>query len=236
MSASTPRTDRAAGLADHPAVLVRPGRPRREPRRRARARDRAEHALARLHRRAVGGCHRARRRARRDLGALLADSPHTRPVPVTGDLRRASWPRGIGLEPSRYKGPTGIVGRAAGLPAPAPASRRCRFWAAVPHYVAQAPCPKATLALLRQLEDLLDLTDPPGGPARGGAGLGARRRRAGRSRTPRSPSTCARWRRPRTPPTCPRPPATRSPASSSATCAGAEPRRRRRRLTPAPAP
>jgi hypothetical protein len=34
------------------------------------------------------------------------------------------------------------------------------IWAAVPHYVAQPPCPKATLALLRRVEDLLDIPVP----------------------------------------------------------------------------
>jgi len=95
------------------------------------------------------------------LGALLADTPHTRPVPVSGtasDPRTASL---IGLERSRYEGPTGIVGvfqeasTRAGLAA-------VSFWAAVPHYVAQPPCPKATLALLRRVEDLLDVAVPLG--------------------------------------------------------------------------
>ena len=67
----------------------------------------------------------------------------------------------LGLERSRYEGPTGIVGvfqdaaTSAGL-------RSISFWAAVPHYVASPPCPKATLALLRKVEDLLDLPVPLG--------------------------------------------------------------------------
>lgn len=93
------------------------------------------------------------------LGALLADAPHTRPVPVTGTTSEPGLVRTLGLEPSRYQGPTGIVGvvqdaaTRAGLPA-------VSFWAAVPHYVAQSPCPKATLALLRRVEDLLDVPVP----------------------------------------------------------------------------
>jgi hypothetical protein len=44
------------------------------------------------------------------LGALLADSPHTRPVPVSGDGLGREAMRALGLERSRYEGPTGIVG------------------------------------------------------------------------------------------------------------------------------
>jgi proteasome assembly chaperone (PAC2) family protein len=95
------------------------------------------------------------------LGALLADCPHTRPVPVSGTASDPSTMDALGLERSRYEGPTGIVGvfqdlcAQSGLPA-------ISFWAAVPHYVAQPPCPKATLALLRRVEDLLDLPVPLG--------------------------------------------------------------------------
>jgi proteasome assembly chaperone (PAC2) family protein len=95
------------------------------------------------------------------LGALLADVPHSRPVPVTGTTSDAGMARVLGLEPSRYEGPTGIVGvlqdacTTAGVPA-------VSFWAAVPHYVAAPPCPKATLALLRRVEDLLDVPVPLG--------------------------------------------------------------------------
>lgn len=93
------------------------------------------------------------------LGALLADNPHTRPVPVSGTASDRRTMEALGLERSRYEGPTGIVGvfqdlcTQSGLPA-------ISFWAAVPHYVAQPPCPKATLALLRRVEDLLDLPIP----------------------------------------------------------------------------
>jgi proteasome assembly chaperone (PAC2) family protein len=95
------------------------------------------------------------------LGGLLADTPHTRPVPVTGTGSASSATTAVTLEASRYEGPTGIVGvlqlacQAAGLPA-------VSLWAAVPHYVAQPPCPKATLALLRRVEDLLEVVVPMG--------------------------------------------------------------------------
>jgi proteasome assembly chaperone (PAC2) family protein len=88
------------------------------------------------------------------LGALLADVPHSRPVPVTGVSSDPAIAEEHGLAPSRYTGPTGIVGvlqdaaQARGL-------TTLSFWAAVPHYVAQPPAPKATIALLGELEDLL---------------------------------------------------------------------------------
>ncbi len=95
------------------------------------------------------------------LGALLADCPHTRPIPVTGTASDPAVAGSLGLEQSRYEGPTGIVGvlqdacTNAGIPA-------VSVWAAVPHYVAQPPCPKATVALLRRVEDLLDIPVPLG--------------------------------------------------------------------------
>jgi len=95
------------------------------------------------------------------LGALLADTPHTRPVPVTGTSVDPELTRRLDLEESRYEGPTGIVGvfqdACQRLDVPA-----VSFWAAVPHYVAQPPCPKATVALLGQVEDLLELPVPLG--------------------------------------------------------------------------
>jgi predicted ATP-grasp superfamily ATP-dependent carboligase len=95
------------------------------------------------------------------LGALLADSPHTRPVPVHGTASDAATTTAHGLGRSRYEGPTGIVGvlqdacAGAGVPA-------ISFWAAVPHYVSSPPVPKAVLALLRRVEDVLDLPVPLG--------------------------------------------------------------------------
>ncbi|GAA3429149.1 PAC2 family protein [Streptosporangium sandarakinum] len=95
------------------------------------------------------------------LGALLNDSPHTRPVPIVGSASDEDLARAINLELSRYEGPTGVVGvlqhilGASGIPA-------VSLWASVPHYVAQPPNPKATMALLRRLEDLLDIPMPLG--------------------------------------------------------------------------
>ncbi|MEU6735376.1 PAC2 family protein [Streptomyces physcomitrii] len=95
------------------------------------------------------------------LGALLGDTPHTRPVPVSGVTSDTDLARTMNLEETRYEGPTGIVGilqeacTHAGVPA-------VSLWAAVPHYVSQPPNPKATLALLNRLEDLIDLRIPLG--------------------------------------------------------------------------
>nr|WP_269329184.1 PAC2 family protein [Kineosporia babensis] len=95
------------------------------------------------------------------LGALLADVPHTRPIPVTTTSDDERLLDKLAVEPSRYEGPTGIVGvlqesaTKVGLPS-------LSLWAAVPHYVGQSPSPKATLALLRRIEDVLDVTVPLG--------------------------------------------------------------------------
>jgi proteasome assembly chaperone (PAC2) family protein len=93
------------------------------------------------------------------LGALLADTPHTRPIPVSGTATEPDLVDKLNLEQSTYEGPTGIVGvfqdACVRLDVPA-----VSYWAAVPHYVSQPPCPKATLALLGQIEDLLEVTIP----------------------------------------------------------------------------
>jgi proteasome assembly chaperone (PAC2) family protein len=88
------------------------------------------------------------------LGALLADVPHTRPAPVTGSASDPTLVDQLGLQQSRYEGPTGIVGvlhdacKRAGLPS-------ASLWAAVPHYVSLAPSPRAARALVERLGDLL---------------------------------------------------------------------------------
>ena len=91
------------------------------------------------------------------LGALLADVPHTRPVPMVGIASDEGLAERIGLGPTDYEGPTGITGvlhaacAQAGLPA-------ASLWASVPHYVATAPNPKASLALVRKLESLVGVS------------------------------------------------------------------------------
>ncbi|GAA3203879.1 PAC2 family protein [Actinocorallia longicatena] len=95
------------------------------------------------------------------IGALLADAPHTRPVPVTGAATDPGLASVLDLEPSRYEGPTGILGVLQdGLTRNGMAT--VSLWAAVPHYVSSPPSPKATLALLRRVEDILDVTVPLG--------------------------------------------------------------------------
>ena len=91
------------------------------------------------------------------LGALLADVPHTRAAPVTGAASDPSLVEELGLQPSRYEGPTGIVGvlhdafREAGIPS-------VSLWSAVPHYVSLAPSPRAARALCDRLGELLGVT------------------------------------------------------------------------------
>ena len=91
------------------------------------------------------------------LGALLADVPHTRPVTITGLASDDALVERLGLRSSRYEGPTGITGvlhaacAEAGMPS-------ASLWAAVPHYVAATPNPKAALALVRRLEGLVGVS------------------------------------------------------------------------------
>ncbi len=91
------------------------------------------------------------------LGALLADVPHTRPVSVTGQASDLGLVERMDLQPPTYEGPTGIVGvlHAACADAGIPSAS---LWAAVPHYVAVAPNPKGALAILRRLETLVGIT------------------------------------------------------------------------------
>ena len=91
------------------------------------------------------------------LGSLLADVPHTRPSPVTGGATDPDLIERLGLQRSRYEGPTGIVGilhdacNRASIPS-------VSLWAAVPHYVSLAPSPRAALALTQRLSDILGVS------------------------------------------------------------------------------
>lgn len=95
------------------------------------------------------------------LGALLTDTPHTRPTPVSGISFDAASAGELRVEPSTYQGPTGIVGvfQNACIEAGVPAMS---FWASVPHYVSQARVPKAAVALLHRVEEVLDVEVPLG--------------------------------------------------------------------------
>ena len=91
------------------------------------------------------------------LGALLADVPHTRPVSISGLSSDEVLNQRLGVQPTSYEGPTGIVGvlhdacQRQGIPT-------ASLWASVPHYVAAAPNPKAALALVRKLESLVGVS------------------------------------------------------------------------------
>jgi proteasome assembly chaperone (PAC2) family protein len=93
------------------------------------------------------------------LGSLLADTPHTRPITVTGTGAHPSIAKRLGVSVSKYEGPTGILGiiqdgcMRRGIDA-------ISLWAAVPHYASNAPSPKATLALINTLEEFLNIKIP----------------------------------------------------------------------------
>jgi predicted ATP-grasp superfamily ATP-dependent carboligase len=95
------------------------------------------------------------------LGAMLADVPHTRPISVVATSENAEVRAQLDIERSSYEGPVGILSvistaaEAIGIPT-------VSIWASVPHYVHHAPSPKATLALIDKLEELIDVVIPRG--------------------------------------------------------------------------
>jgi len=95
------------------------------------------------------------------LGAMLADAPHTRPLAVFASSENPEVRASLGVERSSYEGPVGILSviadqaERAGIPT-------VSLWASVPHYVHNAPSPKAVLALLGKLEELTGLSIPRG--------------------------------------------------------------------------
>jgi proteasome assembly chaperone (PAC2) family protein len=95
------------------------------------------------------------------IGALLADTPHTRPISVTGSSANPNLAKRFGYQVSRYEGPTGILGVIQNF-----AQNReldaISLWAALPHYAAGSPSPKATLALIEELSDFLEIELPIG--------------------------------------------------------------------------
>lgn len=90
------------------------------------------------------------------FGALIADVAHTRPVPITGLATTDELIERLGFEDVSYEGPTGIVGVLHGL-AKERGFTAASLWAAVPHYAAAVPNPKAALALMRRLEGLVGI-------------------------------------------------------------------------------
>lgn len=95
------------------------------------------------------------------LGAMLADAPHTRPLAVFASSENPDVREALGVDRSSYEGPVGILSviadqaERAGIPT-------VSLWASVPHYVHNAPSPKAVLALLAKLEELTGLSIPRG--------------------------------------------------------------------------
>jgi hypothetical protein len=95
------------------------------------------------------------------LGAMLADVPHTRPISVFTSSENSEVRDALGIERSSYEGPVGILSALsdaadkAGIPT-------LSIWASVPHYVHNAPSPKATLAIIEKLEQLIGFTIPRG--------------------------------------------------------------------------
>lgn len=95
------------------------------------------------------------------LGALLADTPHSRPITITGTSSNPEVASRLGFEVSRYEGPTGILGVIQDF-----CQRRdidaFSLWAALPHYASGSPSPKATLALIEELSDFFEISFPVG--------------------------------------------------------------------------
>ncbi|MFZ2963798.1 MAG: PAC2 family protein [Rhodoglobus sp.] len=95
------------------------------------------------------------------LGAMLADVPHSRPISVFTSSENREVRQQFGMERSSYEGPVGILSvlgdavEKAGIPT-------VSVWASVPHYVHNAPSPKATLAIIDKLEELIGVTIPRG--------------------------------------------------------------------------
>lgn len=95
------------------------------------------------------------------MGSMLADTPHTRPITVSGSGAHPDIAQRLGVEISKYEGPTGILGViqvacvGRGIDA-------VSLWAAVPHYASNSPSPKASLALVNALEDFLRISIPQG--------------------------------------------------------------------------
>ena len=90
------------------------------------------------------------------LGSLLTDIPHSRPVKVFGSTDDSDLAKKLNLTPSTYEGPTGIVGvinnilRQKGI-------SNMSLWAGVPSYVSGANSPKAALALVERLAEVLQM-------------------------------------------------------------------------------
>jgi len=96
------------------------------------------------------------------LGALLAEVPHTRPIRLAGSASDPELAARLGLRPTKYEGPTGIVG-VLGTTCRDDGLSTATLWANVPHYISGIENPRASLALVRRVLELLgaetDLSD-----------------------------------------------------------------------------
>ena len=90
------------------------------------------------------------------LGAMLADTPHTRAIQITPTSTNDLVCESVPAEKSLYEGPVGILSILS-----AEFEKRdiptMSLWAAVPHYVHNGPVPKATLALVNSLQEILGI-------------------------------------------------------------------------------
>jgi proteasome assembly chaperone (PAC2) family protein len=95
------------------------------------------------------------------LGAMLADVPHTRPISVFTSSENPDVREELGIEKSTYEGPVGILSVLADA-ADKAGIATVSIWASVPHYVHNSPSPKATLAIIEKLEQLIEIDIPRG--------------------------------------------------------------------------
>ena len=95
------------------------------------------------------------------IGAMLSDSPHTRPIRILATTSNPSIGSRLDLQPSNYQGPTGIIG-AIQDGCTKRGIESLSLWASVPHYAPNAPSPKASLALLQAIEDYIGISIPLG--------------------------------------------------------------------------
>ena len=91
------------------------------------------------------------------LGSMLADAPHSRPITVTGSGSHPETAKRLGVEVSKYEGPTGILG-IIGDGCMKRGIDCVSLWAGLPHYASNSPSPKATLALINAVEDFLEIS------------------------------------------------------------------------------
>lgn len=95
------------------------------------------------------------------VGALLADVPHTRPITIFMSSDDSVVRDELDIDRSEYEGPTGVLS-AIGEEARSRGMLVLSLWASVPHYAHHSPSPKATLALVDRLTEIVDVSIPHG--------------------------------------------------------------------------